>query len=238
MPIAAHQYGAEARIIGQSNPVDYRNQVLSQSPLVKRVIGELPRGGGLVEYMQFGNVPMQDWDFPDAIHHDNSVTIRHLGDALDSMAERVSDNPNERWKMYLTPGGVRAWNLTDQISPTQNETAIRYANSMQSDPLYARFSREKDVWSSRISAKNRPDDFIAYPIAHVGTGLPNPQNVDLVNRYHDNPIIENRYISNVSGGGLPRSGLELLERQIQTVPRKTKPYFENLLNKIAKISRH
>lgn len=247
MPLAVHSYGSAPRIIGEDNldSDGYGNYasealfskpelILSKAPLIKRVVGELPRNAGPVEYMQFGNIPMQDWDFPDAIHPNAAVTVRHLGDAYASLVKRTTDNANERWRMYLTPGGIRAWNLTDQVTPTQQNTAREYRDSMNSDPLYAMFSERENVWSSRISAKNRPDDFVAYPIAEVGNGLPNPQNLNLVQRYHDIPIIENRAASQLPAYGLPQSGVELLERQMQTLPRKVQPAIEKVLSRLSK----
>lgn len=181
-----------------------------------------------IEWMGMNRVPMQDWDFPDPAHPAPSVTIKNLGDAYEAMKDHVGRNPDSRWRMYLTPGGVRAWNLTENISPASyvpaggDDAFMPYSKYLQeelgSDPLYEWYSRSSDIWSSRLSAKpNRLNDFVAYRLNDMGTGIPNPANVDLVTRYHDIPIIENRYVSGMSEK-TPAMVRQLLHDQLRGLP--------------------
>jgi hypothetical protein len=132
--------------------------------------------------------------------------------------------------MYLTPGGVRAWNLTSSLAPDdlahiqtptgrlQAPVARVYEKSLGSDPLYSRFSQKSGIWASRLSGKRgRSNDFIAYPLTRIGTAPPNPKNVELVRRYHDIPIVENRYVSGASERTPPQV-IELFRNQLRGLP--------------------
>lgn len=78
----------------------------------------LPQGG-YVDFVGSARVPMGDWDFPDAIHHESSVSIKDVGDVYDSLQKYTTDNPNSVWRTYLTPGGVRAFELGQQMTPRE-----------------------------------------------------------------------------------------------------------------------
>lgn len=78
----------------------------------------LPQGG-YVDFVGSARVPMGDWDFPDAIHHESSVSIKNAGDVYDSLQKYTTDNPNSVWQTYLTPGGVRAFELGQQMTPRE-----------------------------------------------------------------------------------------------------------------------
>lgn len=189
-------------------------QTLVQGP--SNVVQKIENKKGAVEYIGTSSVPMQDWDWPDTVHPSIAVTINHLGDVYDSLVRRTVDNPSERWRLYITPGGVRAWNLTNQWEP--NVAAEMLQRSLDSDPLYAEYAAKSNNWFSRISGKpKRLNDFVAFPIDEIGSALPNPVNLDIVHRYHDVPIIENRFVSEMLPDGLPRSFLPVLEEQIKTV---------------------
>lgn len=76
-------------------------------------------GGGYVDFIGSAKVPMGDWDFPDAIHHESSVSIKNVGDVYDSLQKYTTDNPSSVWQTYLTPGGVRAFELGQQMTPRE-----------------------------------------------------------------------------------------------------------------------
>ena len=78
----------------------------------------LPQGG-YVDFVGSARVPMGDWDLPDAIHHESSVSIRNVGDVYDSLQRYTTDNPDSVWQTYLTPGGVRAFELGQQMTPRE-----------------------------------------------------------------------------------------------------------------------
>lgn len=75
--------------------------------------------GSYVDFIGTAKVPMGDWDFPDAIHHESSVSIKNVGDVYDSLQKYTTDNPNSVWQTYLTPGGVRAFELGQQMTPRE-----------------------------------------------------------------------------------------------------------------------
>ena len=78
----------------------------------------LPQGG-YVDFVGSARVPMGDLDFPGAIHHESSVSIKDVGDVYDSLQKYTTDNPNSVWQTYLTPGGVRAFELGQQMTPRE-----------------------------------------------------------------------------------------------------------------------
>lgn len=182
-----------------------------------------------IEVIGFNDVPMQDWDFPDSIHQAQAITINDLGDVYPRLKD-YADRNNQAWRLYATPGGVRAFNLTDARMPRSpasenffdfTTTGADYQRQLNSDPLYGRFSRDQNRWNSRISGKpTRDADFVAYPLGTVGRGLPDPRNIDLVHRFHDVPIMENRYVSGMAPNAVPeQAAQDIVNRHLTKVPR-------------------
>jgi hypothetical protein len=237
--------------------------------LDKRVLDSGAPNGGYVDFYGSAKVPMGDWDFPDAIHHDSSVTIENLGDTYQSVKEYTNRNPNSLWQMYLTPGGVRGFEVAEQYTPRQfmggvdpNSPNNKFAQ-LNIDPNYAKMSVAIDaagsplhriptpqevmkgispdeLWDSkaigynefgnninqptqaffsRVSSKpGRSEDFVAFPLGQIGTGVVNPYNQRILDEYHDLPIMRSQLLDGMKPGTLPKSGLELLDEHLRTVP--------------------
>lgn len=234
MGIAQHRWAGAAMVNQPKSKLSLQpyqiGTFIGDTPLGNEVVGApVPTWRNLkkgVEYISTPKIPMQDWDFPDPLHPDAAVTIRNLGDAYENLKDFTKANPDEAWKLYLTPGGVRAWNLSGQGNPQQ--LAFGYQQTLNSDPLYNEYAQRSNTWASRLSGKpKRADDFVAFPLATIGEGLPNPTNVDWVTRFHDIPIIENRYVSNVDMSNT--SILQKLVDQTRGLPgRIVDPIYESL----------
>ena len=224
MGISKHLYGLTPSFDSISRQRLTPSDILFKPLETVLAPGVLRKYQGGREYSQFDTIPMQDWDYPDAIHHSNSITINNLGDVYPLLDEHARRN-NESWRLYSTPGGVRAFNLSTQASPSTLVNDQPFSSYLQaqlnSDPLYANFSLEKNTWASRLSQKpKRSLDYVAYPLGIVGQGPLNPTNLDIIRRFHDVPIIENRYVSKLSPHTIPRiKALELAERHLSKVPR-------------------
>ncbi len=234
-------------------------------------------GGGYVDFIDTRNVPMGDWDFPDKIHDPSSVSIENLGNVYDSLDRYTTDNPNSSWQVYLTPGGVRAFELGQQYTPRQfaggglyrkNNPNNRFVQlnidenygkiatnkgnlkrkNIPADELQALVDRNDlsalapwnlnqfdpndfgdDIlnptqsWAARVSGKpGRPEDFVAFPLSRVGTGIVNPYNQRIVDEYHDLPIMRSMLNDGMTPRRLPPTGMELLEYHLNTVPNNYK----------------
>ena len=185
-------------------------------------------GKGL-EVIGARNVAMQDWDWPDEGHiAKNAITVKNLGDVYDRMQQFTSDNPDELWRMYVTPGGVRAFDLAKQRMPYKS---YELQSQLNSDPLYAGLVDQRNNWPARVSPKiGREGDFVAVPIAQMGTGVALADNQDYVRRYHDVPIMENRIVTNQLQ--IPESGFRLLENQANTLPSSARGIIDPLLSRV------
>lgn len=182
-----------------------------------------------IEVVGSPRVAMQDWDWPDDAHiAKQAITINHLGDVYDSMERFTRDNPDELWRMYITPGGVRAYDMAQRRDPN---SAYRLQSHLNSDPLYAELSDKTGFWNTRISPKPaRDNDFVALPIGSIGTGTMLRENEDYVRRFHDVPIMENRIA--VGQTQLPESAYNLLEQQAQTLPGHARPMIDPILSRM------
>lgn len=213
--------------------------------------------GRPVEFVGFKNVPMGDWDWPDAIHADASVSVKNAGDAFQNLEDFTGRNGG-RWDVFLTPGGVRAFDLSNQMSPRQFEQAGRF-EELNIDPLYRRFSLDKEMslprhrrdnpdeynqlyptnnFNVRIDSKpgREGNDFVAYRLGTVGKDLPNPQNVRLVREYHDKPIVKAMINQNLNPRSLPDSAIDLIDKQLPTIPRQYQFNIERQLDQISKLN--
>ena len=197
---------------------------------VKQMYVQVTKGKP-IEVTQSRNVAMQDWDWPNEGHiAQNAVTVKNLGDVYESMTKFTQDNPQELWKMYVTPGGVRAFDLANVKTPSQS---YGLATELNSDPLYAGLADQSDGWPARISQKiGREGDFVAMPIGVMGQGQVNPDNLDYVRRFHDVPIMENRIVNNQLQ--IPESGFRLLEQQAMTLPNSARYMIDPLLSRVYK----
>ena len=156
-----------------------------------------------VEFANFANTPMMDWDFPDPSHPDAAVTIRNLGDVEDAIREYQRGVPESNISLYQTPGGYRAFELGQEMPVTKFQGAYRQMNV---DPLYARFNMtggkvghvlEHPGYRSRLSHKPGRTDWVALKIADFEGSDPqmSPRSQKIVNVMHDRPIQE-AYLNN------------------------------------------
>lgn len=185
---------------------------------------------GLVHFVGLEDVPMGDWDWRGASHPTGDPQIESLGEAYDRLDKYTTDNPDSRWQVYLTPGGVRSWEVGRRVTPEQfrNEGSFN-EDHLNIDPMYAaitvqgrlapQYPKETNpAFWSRISGKpGRPDDFVAYPLNTIGRGDIDPYNARLIQEYHDKPI---QQVLAKEGINPHKAALELLNKHLATVPRK------------------
>lgn len=209
--------------------------------------------GGYVDFIGYSKVPMGDWDFPEITHPDSSITIQHLGDVYDNLARYTTDNPGSKWQTYLTPGGVRAFDVSRQLTPRQFNSGKRYGvrgdfKQLNIDPNYAKMAVNQSnptrivkynnlypeqAWNVRVSGKpGRPEDFVAFPLGTVGNAPTNPYNQRVIDEYHDLAIMRSMVLDGMQAGKLPPSGLELLEYHLNTVPNNYKYQIESNLERM------
>ena len=177
--------------------------------------------GTEVEFMQLKNTPMLDWDTPDPIHPDASVTVQNLGDVEEIIRDYTSKNPKSMMRLYQTPGGYRAWQLG------MESTAQQYApdlTQMLVDPNYVKYNQytnqrlsngaiQNAGFNSRVSHKPGRVDWVAQPIAEFrgSEAMPIERSVELVKLMHDNPI-QRTYLSQ---GGTAQA-VDLLKQHLPT----------------------
>ncbi len=179
--------------------------------------------GGDVEYISFDNVPMADWDIPSDFHAASNVTVRHLGDVEELVREHLKANPKSSLRLYQTPGGFRAWDLSQRMTPSEYAPQ---SEAMKVDGDYIRLAQQKTPseaegltfggpgFASRISAKpGRAQDWVAQPLTTLRgkDSIPDPTSERLVNAYHDQPIRRHYQPS-----GPSPAALQMLERQAAT----------------------
>lgn len=192
----------------------------------RSVISRLDRG---VRYAGFTQLPVADFDWPDATHLRNqSITIRNLGDVVARLHEDVRANPAASYKLYVTPGGVHAFNLGERISPVQFYGAER-GQAIQADPLYSQLAQKPlyingegvpgGVFYVRTSPKvQRPprEEFIAYPVGGVIGGSPLPESRRLLSEYHDRVVSEELAKNGYAADAIARAR-SVLDQQVATV---------------------
>lgn len=187
-----------------------------------------------IHFVGLKDTPMGDWDFENPEHKlASSITIENAGDAVDRLSRYVSKNPKSLWELYLTPGGVRAWELGQRKSI--NNYALE-AGELGIDPNYIKLgsnrrplyglshNAEPSFWS-RVSGKpsriNNDSDFVALYLGSIGgkDALRNPLSDRLVEEYHDTPIEQYHRIRNLNPiESAENNNDRLLTRNIQTLP--------------------
>lgn len=160
-------------------------------PLVKeygegyKVYGGEDRG---VRYITFAHVMMLDWDVPDEGHKtEECITIKDRGEALTILEEFCKENRAWKFKVYETPGGVRAF-CTSMCIKEGIGTMKETMDWLKCDPLYTRFCLQRREWACRVSPKvGRANDYVARYWKEVGEGSEDRDAVELV-AYHDSLI--------------------------------------------------
>lgn len=180
--------------------------------------------GGVVEFIRTDDTPMMDWDTPGVFHDDRNVSVRHLGDVEELAREHLRAVPQSSLAIYQTPGGFRAWDLSQRLTPKE---FAPQAQALKVDPGYVylgQLSNDRHVeglpigqpgFSARISAKpGRPDDWVAQPLLVLRgkDSLPDRTSLDRIFTYHDDPINK----AYLGGRGVSPTALEALIPQAAT----------------------
>jgi hypothetical protein len=101
--------------------------------------------GVIQEFIGFKDTPMMDWDVAGPYHAERNATIRHLGDVEDRIQNYLSQNPEATLRLYQSPGGYRAFDLTTRQSPTGYNQAFEL---LDVDPDYRIISQQRHTWQS------------------------------------------------------------------------------------------
>lgn len=195
--------------------VEYRRQF--KEP--QRGVGQ----GVMAEYINLDRTPMMDWDLPGPDHKARNVTVRHLGDVEELVRGYVADRPESTIRLYQTPGGYRAWEMSERMGPDEFQPSFEQLNV---DGDYARMSTNASRqqingvpvdgpgFRSRISHKPGRVDWVAQPLTTItgSRALPHPESVRQVETYHDEPI-RRGYLQQ---GGVSPDAMEALKRQLPT----------------------
>lgn len=192
--------------------------------------------GVIQEFIGFKDTPMMDWDVAGPYHAERNATIRHLGDVEDRIQNYLQQNPQATIKLYQSPGGYRAFDLTTRQSPTQYNPAFEL---LDVDPDYRIISQQKpDVlkyegsipvndterFNSRINPKVGRVDWVAQPIAEIkGTqAIVDPESMRRVRMYHDEPIEKNFLSGQAQAVGIEKvkenlpTASQFLQKQIRS----------------------
>lgn len=186
--------------------------------------------GGHIDVVGYRDIPTGDWDLPDPAHKayaSDANAITSPSEAFERIEQYARDT-NSRWRVYSTAGGIRAFDLTQQLTPEMLRDAQGFA-TLRPDEMYQKLMFEQNrgfpaeirgeanrlgvnamdpVYLARTSGKpGRPMDYIAEPIGTIGSGPINPRNVRLLETYHDRPILENRKAMNEGALGVATTGI-------------------------------
>jgi hypothetical protein len=154
---------------------------------------------GPIEIGGFRRVPMIDIDTPNMAHFlDEYVTAGSTGQALEQIMQLLRDKKVSSQRIYLTPGGVRSFELGEQMSPQE-----WWAKHDVGDPGYRKLSSQPRViggreipsgFTFRASPKLiRKNDFVAALLGTVSRpgAKKLAENERLVGKYHDRRISQN-----------------------------------------------
>ena len=173
-----------------------------------------------LEFIRLKNTPMMDWDKPDQYHRDANVTVRNLADVEAMAREYVKAHPESMLDLYLTPGGYRAWELGETMTPREFKDRFEELNV---DPGYAYLSRspydgDSPGFASRISAKPGRVDWAAQPLTTISGRLanPDPRSAQLIETLHDEPI-ERAYLTD--GYGASKDAMAALKGELPGVSK-------------------
>ncbi len=192
--------------------------------------------GMIQEFIGFKDTPMMDWDVAGPYHAERNATIRHLGDVEERIQNYLTQRPDATIKLYQSPGGYRAFDLTTRQSPIQYNSSF---DLLDVDPDYRMISQQKpDVlkyegtipvndterFNARINPKLNRVDWVAQPIALIkGTqSIIDPESRRRVSVYHDEPIEKNFLTGQAQTAGLEKvkenlpTASQFLQQQIRS----------------------
>jgi hypothetical protein len=141
-----------------------------------------------LEFVQTDTIPMLDWDWPNQGHKKTEcVTITCLNDVIAKLKVYVKKFPTQSVRVYVTPGGVRAFFLGTKCSVAEFYEKWDGA-SLSADPLYIELTKKNGGFPVRISPKpNRVGDFVATYVCTLGAPS-NPEMLTVIKAVHDKPI--------------------------------------------------
>lgn len=192
--------------------------------------------GVIQEFVGFKDTPMMDWDVAGPYHAERNATIRHLGDVEERIQNYLTQNPEATIKLYQSPGGYRAFDLTTRQSPTQYNPSFEL---LDVDPDYRMISQQKpnvlkyegtisvndtERFNSRINPKVNRVDWVAQPIAEIKgrQAVVDPESMRRVRLYHDEPIERNFLTGQAQAAGLEKvkenlpTASQFLQKQIRS----------------------
>lgn len=194
--------------------------------------------GVIQEFVGFKDTPMMDWDVAGPYHAERNATIRHLGDVEERIQNYLAQNPEATLRLYQSPGGYRAFDLTTRQSPTAYNQAFEL---LDVDPDYRMISQQRpDVlryqgsipvndterFNVRINPKVGRVDWVAQPIAELrGTqAIVDPVSERRVRTYHDDPIQQN-----FLRGQAQAQGIEKVKENLPTASQFLQKQIRNYL---------
>jgi hypothetical protein len=119
---------------------------------------------------------MLDWDVPNEGHlTKDAITLNSRYEAVNLLQKLCQQNASWRWRVYKTPGGVRAFCMSHQWDinkPTEAAVARMLMEHLKCDPCYTHFTFTKNEgWAARVSKKPaRQGDYIAQYLFDIGEG--------------------------------------------------------------------
>jgi hypothetical protein len=140
-----------------------------------------------VHYTRFAKLPMVDWDWADPCHPADAVTIESM-DCVLQLLDRYLQQHRQHVRIYLTPSGVHAFFLARKLAPDKF-----IWEGLDSDPLYERYCKEMGSFAVRVSAKNRPQDFIGEYYLTLANCEPDLDLVRQLDLHHDSRIARYRH---------------------------------------------
>ena len=148
-----------------------------------------------VEFISLSNIPMLDWDWPNEGHKTSEcITITNLNEVLVILYAYLKRYPSQSIRVYITPGGVRAFFLGESLS-VKEFFENKEGETLNADPMYIGLTKRGDSFPVRISPKpNRKGDFVASYCCTLGQ-QPNKQLLDVLLKVHDKPIKRLRHRS-------------------------------------------
>jgi hypothetical protein len=142
-----------------------------------RIYGEGAEQVQDLEVVGFRHIACLDWDWPNEGHKAKAcVTIETFDDVLN-----VLHKQDDTWRVYITPGGVRAWCVSRAYHPS-------VMPKLGADPLYIDMCKRAESYWARVAPKiERSYDWVAEYVTTVGKDV-KPEFLDPVVYYHDKVI--------------------------------------------------
>ena len=110
------------------------------------------------------------------------VTIKCYADV-----KAILESHGETWRVYITPGGVRAFCISKAYHPEEMP-------KLKADPLYIELCKKTSIYWARVcpKAERIEYDWVAHYWETIGDKPVNEELVTLLDVYHDGLIEELR----------------------------------------------